>query len=127
MSNFERNVGAQRGATFFREGGELKFQFVVDPGTVVGPRAATERDKVQHAQAWEAYSASALDHDGDGEPGGSAPLTGEGYAGMTVKALKAHAAARSIDLGDAKKRDDVVAALELADEAAALAAPEAAT
>lgn len=39
-------------------------------------------------------------------------------AEMSVKELKALAAARNVDLGDATKKDDIVAALELAAEAA---------
>lgn len=60
-----------------------------------------------------------LDHDGDGEKGGAHAPTGEGYDALTVPQLKELAAERGVDLGDAKKRDDIVATLELADEAAA--------
>lgn len=62
-----------------------------------------------------------LDHDGDEKKGGAHPPVGQGYDAMTVPQLKELAAAREIDLGDAKKRDDIVATLELADEAAAQA------
>lgn len=65
-----------------------------------------------------------LDHDDDGEKGGAHPPVGEGYDGMTVAQLRELAAEREIDLGDAKKRDDIVAALQLADETAAEAAVE---
>jgi len=40
-------------------------------------------------------------------------------ADLTVKELKALAEARKVDLGDATKKDDIVAALELAAEAGA--------
>lgn len=59
-----------------------------------------------------------LDHDGDEKKGAAHPPAGQGYDAMTVPQLKELAAAREIDLGDAKKRDDIVATLELADEAA---------
>lgn len=57
-----------------------------------------------------------LDHDANGQKGGAHPAVGEGYDGMTVPKLKELAAERGVDLGDAKKRDDIVAALQLADE-----------
>lgn len=41
----------------------------------------------------------------------------DGLAGLTVKALKALAAERGVDLGDAAKKEDIIAALELAAEA----------
>ena len=65
-----------------------------------------------------------LDHDGDGAKGGSAPSTEEGYKGMTVGALKALAAERAVDLGDAAKKADIIAKLEEADAAAEDDAPE---
>lgn len=66
-----------------------------------------------------------LDHDEDGKKGGSKPDgDGVGYSAMTVVELKALATDRSLDLGDAKKKDDIIAALELADEAAVAAAIE---
>lgn len=42
-----------------------------------------------------------------------------GLADMTVPALKALAEERGVDLGDATKKADIIAALELAAEAAA--------
>lgn len=65
-----------------------------------------------------------LDHDGDGVKGGSVPSIGEGYKGMTVGALKALAAERAVDLGDAAKKADIIAKLEEADAAAEDNAPE---
>lgn len=38
------------------------------------------------------------------------------YEGMTVKGLQALAEERSIDLGDATKKADIIAAIQLADE-----------
>lgn len=52
----------------------------------------------------------ALDHDGDGKPGG-AKNTGTGLAAMTVDQLKEYAAENGVDLGDAKKKDDIIAAI----------------
>jgi hypothetical protein len=61
-----------------------------------------------------------LDHDGDGRKGGSTPRADDGtLASLTVPALKALATERGVDLGDATKKADVIAALELAAEAAA--------
>lgn len=68
--------------------------------------------------------ADPLDHDADGIKGGVHPPVGDGYDGMTVAQLRELAAEREIDLGDAKKRDDIVAALQLADEMAATSAVE---
>lgn len=63
--------------------------------------------------------ADPLDHDGNGRKGGST-ADGEGFYGsMTVPDLKALAETRGIDLGDASKKADIIAAIELADEAAA--------
>jgi hypothetical protein len=59
-----------------------------------------------------------LDHDGDGEKGGSAPSAEEGYKAMTVPELKALAEERAIDLGGATKKADIIAKLEEADAAA---------
>ncbi len=39
-----------------------------------------------------------------------------GLSDMTVAKLKEHAAANNIDLGDATKKDDIIAAIELAQE-----------
>lgn len=60
-----------------------------------------------------------LDHDEDGKKGGSLPHSGEGYSAKTVAALRELASERNVDLGDATKKADIIAALELADEAAA--------
>lgn len=60
--------------------------------------------------------ANPLDHDNNGKSGGAHPAVGEGYDGVTVPKLKELAAERGVDLGDARKREDIVAALQLADE-----------
>jgi hypothetical protein len=54
-------------------------------------------------------AADPLDHDADGKKGGAVDLDG-----MTVDQLKAHAAVRNIDLGDATRKDDIRAAIDLA-------------
>lgn len=41
----------------------------------------------------------------------------EGFAALTVKELKAYAAEHEIDLGDAARKADIIAAIELAGEA----------
>lgn len=69
------------------------------------------------AAAPDIYSETAidpLDHDGNGEKGGSAPSTESGLAGMTVPQLKALAADRGIDLGEATKKADIIAIIEAA-------------
>lgn len=59
-----------------------------------------------------------LDHDGDGSSGGAAtpnpPV--EGLRALTVAKLRDRAAAGNIDLGDAKSKADIIAAIELAEE-----------
>jgi len=65
-----------------------------------------------------------LDHDGDGRKGGSKPLQGDGLDAMTVKALKALADERGVDLGDAKAKADIIAAIELAAEAKPIASTD---
>jgi hypothetical protein len=73
----ERNIAPAVGPKFFRENGEVLFQFVIDSTNVIGPRPATRRDQEQHAGAWAAFTRaeglSALDRDGDGGEGGSLP------------------------------------------------------
>jgi len=62
-------------------------------------------------------AADPFDHDGDGKPGGSMPGD-EGYLySLKVAELKALAEDRGVDLGDATKKADIIAALELAAEA----------
>lgn len=73
---------------------------------------------------YSATPADPLDHDFDGKKGGSKAEGGD-FAGMTVPELKAFAAERNVDLGDATKKADIIAALELAAEEAAKADPAA--
>jgi hypothetical protein len=74
----ERNMLPTVGPGFLRgPDGAVWFQYVIDPGNVIGPRPATRRDQESHAGAWAAFTAaegvSALDRDGSGEDGGSLP------------------------------------------------------
>src|SRR4051812_8856014 len=73
----ERNAHFTRGPRFFREAGELMFEFIIDAGNVIGPRPATKADQANQPGAWAEFAAeeqvSALDHDADGAPGGSLP------------------------------------------------------
>ena len=55
------------------------------------------------------FDAAAFEVEGDGD---------EGLASMTVADLKGLAEAEGIDLGDATKKADIIAAIELAREAA---------
>lgn len=57
-----------------------------------------------------------LDHDADGRKGGSLPNDADGFDGMTIPELKAYAEGKGIDLGDATRKADIIAAIELASE-----------
>lgn len=57
-----------------------------------------------------------LDHDADGRKGGSLPSDADGFDGMTIPELKAYAESKGIDLGDATRKADIIAAIELASE-----------
>lgn len=54
------------------------------------------------------------DHDGGGNTGGAAPSQAEGLEALTVVKLKELAAEKNIDLGDATKKADIIAAIEAA-------------
>lgn len=74
----ERNALPNVGAQFFRADGEVKFQFVIDSGNIIGPRTATRADQDKHAGAWAAFAAAEgadgpLDRDASGAAGGSLP------------------------------------------------------
>lgn len=73
----ERNMLPTVGASFYRDGDDVLFVFVIDPGNIMGPRPATRADQQKHAGAWAAFCAaddvSALDRDASGEDGGSLP------------------------------------------------------
>jgi hypothetical protein len=54
----ERNMLPLVGPSFFRDGEAVLFQFVIDPGNVIGPRPATDADKIKHAAAWAVFGES---------------------------------------------------------------------
>ena len=62
----------KRGAFFTKVEGELRFMYVSDANSIVGPRAATEQDQKNHPEAWAAFliedGLSPLPPDGDGPP-----------------------------------------------------------
>lgn len=60
------------------------------------------------------FDTTAFDVEGGDDEGGD----DEGLASMTVADLKALAEAEGIDLGDSTKKADIIAAIELAREAA---------
>jgi len=85
--------------------------------------------KTDSARATERRVASKdpLDHDGNGRKGGSVPAANtaeptvetepaKSLDDMTVAELKEHASNEGIDLGDATKKADILAAIQLAEE-----------
>ena len=70
------------------------------------------------ALGWDP-DADPLDHDGDGTKGG-VKTTATGLAALTVAGLREYASKANppIDLGDARTKADILAAIELAEEAA---------
>lgn len=50
-----RNAHFTRGPRFFREDGEVLFEFVIDATNVVGPRPAHDGDRVSHPEAWAQF------------------------------------------------------------------------
>lgn len=81
MSRVDRPALYKPGATFFKEGDTVWFQFQADASSVIGPVKATEQHKKDHAAEWELYTREAFngapleafDHDDSGNPGGAAP------------------------------------------------------
>lgn len=51
----ERNMLPSVGPVFFREGDDVLFQFVIDPGNIVGPRLARAQDVRAHGEAFQAF------------------------------------------------------------------------
>lgn len=77
MSALERNVMYKPGASFFEERGKVMFRYQADSSSVIGPRLATKADKEQFAMEWGLFNDGRLpqlDHDGEGRPGGHAPI-----------------------------------------------------
>lgn len=77
MTALERTTMAVPGPKFERIDGEVTFKFVIDGGSVIGPRPATKKDQENHVGAWQAFcraeDVSPLDRDADGKDGGSLP------------------------------------------------------
>lgn len=55
MTALERTALPVPGPKFERIDGELMFKFVIDGGSVIGPRPATEKDKAEHVGAWRDF------------------------------------------------------------------------
>lgn len=77
MTSLERTAIPVPGPKFERIDGEVMFKFVIDGGSVIGPRPATAKDQAEHVGAWHSFidseGGSPLDRDGDGQAGGSLP------------------------------------------------------
>lgn len=52
----ERNAHFTRGPRFFRAGGDVMFEFVIDATNVIGPRKANDGDRRNYAAAWAHFS-----------------------------------------------------------------------
>lgn len=75
---YERLAKVAAGPVFERgDDGEVLFKFVIDGGSVIGPRPATDKDQLEHLGAWREFQAReglpAQDRNGDGAPGGRLP------------------------------------------------------
>lgn len=79
MNSLERDCLPVPGPKFERIDGELFFKFVIDGGSIIGPRPATKKDQETHVEAWRIFcqveAVSPLDRDADGEKGGSLPVS----------------------------------------------------
>lgn len=51
----ERNALPVKGPRFFRQAGEVMFEFVIDAGNIVGPRPAIKTDSEKHPLAWSEF------------------------------------------------------------------------
>lgn len=52
----ERNAMPVKGARFWREADEVMFEFVIDPGNIIGPRAAFKADSEKYPDEWAAFT-----------------------------------------------------------------------
>lgn len=79
MTALERTALPVPGPRFERIDGDLMFKFVIDGGSVIGPRPATKSDQENHLGAWRDFCAaqdvSVLDRDADGQNGGALPAS----------------------------------------------------
>jgi hypothetical protein len=56
----ERDARPSVGPSFLEIDGEVKFQYVIDSGNIIGPRKATDADKAEHGDAWRWFSEGRL-------------------------------------------------------------------
>lgn len=89
----------------------------VEAGQSVDVEISDDEAAASKKTGWFSKPRHPLDHDGDGSAGGFNPSEGDDLADMTVSQLKALAETEAVDLGDATKKADIVAAIELAREA----------
>jgi len=70
MTALERTIMAVPGPKFERLDGVVMFKFVIDSGSVIGPRPATKTDQENHAEAWRLFclgdGVAPVDRAGDG-------------------------------------------------------------
>lgn len=85
---------------------------VVAPGKPFVPNSAKQRDTLLKNGAAK-MPPKVVEQDDD------EPEKPEGLQAMTVKALQKYAADKEIDLGEAKLKNDIIAAIEAAEKAAA--------
>lgn len=65
----ERDAMPEVGAHFsVNEAGEEMFSFVIDGGSIIGPRKATDEDRQKHAEAYEDFLAGATAPEGEAPP-----------------------------------------------------------
>lgn len=56
MTSLERTAIPVPGPKFERIDGEVMFQFVIDGGSIIGPRPATKADRENHVEAWRIFN-----------------------------------------------------------------------
>lgn len=67
--NRDRDAAPNVGAQFsLAEDGTEMFAFVIDGGSTIGPRAATDEDRAKHAEAYEDFLAGATAPEGEDAP-----------------------------------------------------------
>lgn len=67
--NRDRDAAPNVGAQFsLAEDGTEMFAFVIDGGSTIGPRVATDEDRQKHAEAYEDFLAGATAPDGEAPP-----------------------------------------------------------
>lgn len=75
--NLDRDAVPNVGAHFsLSDDGEEMFSFIIDGGSTVGPRVATDEDRAKHAAAYDEFLAGQLADEGPADEaatGGDAP------------------------------------------------------